>query len=461
MWAEAAPGGRITPVLPATQDAVRRLCEWGAADWCKEGFGLTPPWTEATLALFAPLLDLVQIKVIDTTLPHAPVEMVAVLAELDQAHALPAEIETLELVAGGQGDTKAEALLSAFGELAERLSLWTSGENDPRVFRTGACPELELGPVLGFSVRQELELAQTYRGLSTVSSSGGIDWNRLCDRRVQVREVGSGRASAVPAFGVLMGEGRGLGLGGLGLVSTSGTAVYDSHEEALRRAVEEVVERDVVSQAWYNRLGITVLESMFWQEFIHRNPCDYLQNRPRRTDFLILDTDLATHVVLAVSREPDGLGACVGSAAGRSVGEAMASALGELLQSERSRSLAVRSAQSLDFPQWPADVRYGATVDLDKDLGISAFPEADLRELAKTHATDDLIDSCLEKGLGLYAFNATRADIGIPCVKVLSGDLCSWQPRFGKARLFEGVVRRGHADEPLPESILSARPFPF
>ncbi|MBS8259698.1 hypothetical protein DYI23_05655 [Roseibium polysiphoniae] len=447
----------------SASEAARLLCEWGAATVVGGRLQLEAPITPDLLTLFAPLLDLCRPEMFATPLPGCPLQLKAGLADVVGPSWGDCEPEILKLVAGGQGDVGAQAFVSCLGEMAERLSLFSLGTDDDRVFDRGdGGDELALGSLLGFSQLQERDLARSLTGAAAHFSGDQIDWNALDRRRVHLRDLATGREVPVPAFGVLMGEGRGLGLSGLSLTSTAGAAVWSEPEEAHRRALHELVERDAVSQFWYNRLGITLLEGGVWREFIHRNCETYLDERERVTTFLRVDTDLSAHVILAVSYERDGFGACVGASAAPTAESAAMSALGEMLQAELSLGLMARAHK--DAPpgaQLPAALRYGGSTRIAEDLRFAEAKPADVGSLGVTYERDDLFESCLEKSLKLYAFDATRSDLAIPCIKIMSPDLCSWQPRFGKPRLFDGVVDRGWATSREDEQAFENRPFPF
>ncbi|MEP0235356.1 YcaO-like family protein [Roseibium sp.] len=444
-------------------DAARLLCNWGAARIVRGSLQLVAPMTFGLLTLFAPLLDLCRPGIFDTPLPGCPLQLKAGLADVLGPSWGACEPDILKLVAGGQGVLGAQALISCLGEMAERLSLFSQGTDDGRVFDRGdGGEELALGGLLGFSQRQERELARALAGAAAHFSGDQIDWNAFDRRRVCMRDLATGREVQVPAFGVLMGEGRGLGLSGLSLTSTAGAAVWSEPEEAHRWALHELVERDAVGQFWYNRLGITRLESGVWREFIHRNCGAYLAERQRKTIFLRVDTDLSAHVILAVSFERDGLGACLGASAAPTAEGATMSALGEMLQAEQSLGLMARAHK--DAPpgaQPPSALRYASGTRIAQDLGIAEAKPADIASLSIVYERDALLESCLAKSVTLFAFDATRSDLAIPCIKIMSPHLCSWQPRFGKPRLFDGVVDRGWAKSRAAEQVFENRPFPF
>lgn len=86
------------------------------------------------------------------------------------------------------------------------------------------------------------------------------------------------------------------------------------------------------------------------------------------------------------------------------------------------------------------------------------MPEAQGRQIFPEEA---LLQACLDRGFDVWEFDATRPDLQIPCIKLFSPDLCTWEPRFGRKRLYQGVVDRGLRSAPASEAEFAARPFPF
>lgn len=452
--------------------------KWGIADAQSSAVTWRDPWNDEVASLFAPVMDMACPVLLNTTMPGAPVFLAAVLADV----AYGEDEGALKLTAGGQGASWPAAVLSAAGELAERLSLWSLGADDPRVYASinrAAQPEVNgsvsMGKLLGFSRQQEQDLCQNYAALNRLWDGQKINWNQLEQRCVLVTDLSDGARYAVPAYGVLMGEGRGLGLSGLSLTSTSGTAVWSDKQEALRRAVHEIVERDSIARAWYNRLWITRLEEPFYSQFIHINEANYLKDRERRTSIFSVETGFKTYVALTISQDRDGFGACAGSATARTFADAVRSALHEMFQAERSLSLMEQNAQKADpSAEVPFTLRYARSVRIDEDWQLAGVPQTDPGTLDAEFGSDELVESCLGQGIRLYAFDATRPDIQVPCMKVLSPDLCSWQPRFGKARLYSGLSssedgkgydprdwEEGTPARAVREAAFARRPFPF
>ncbi|MDN3719173.1 YcaO-like family protein [Roseibium salinum] len=127
--------------------------------------------------------------------------------------------------------------------------------------------KLRFSRLLGLSRNQEQQLAGNMR-LRGVVSDDRPDWEGLSERRIQLRSI-DGRATAqFPSFGVLFNEMELIGVRGISLASSAGCAVWRDLGGARERALLELVERDAVAQAWYNRLGITSLNRAFLREIL-------------------------------------------------------------------------------------------------------------------------------------------------------------------------------------------------
>lgn len=418
-----------------------------------------------TVGLFAGLIDRYDPVLKPVALKDCPIHFYTGLVRFPASRDAGVTEAGITIPAGGQGGDPAKAAVSCLGEMTERISLISEGLRDPRISsRTNEPEDLPLGPVLGFSARQERKFAELYPGVRAVLQQHRIDWNALSDRRLEVTNLRDGRHAQIPAFGVLMGE-RERAAGSVpGLVSSSGAAVWSSREEAARRALQELAERDAFGRAWYNRLGITRVYRHDWGRVLPEKLADYLTGRTRRTALLQVASDLDVHVLAAVSYQKDGFGGCLGVAASSTATGAGFSAVSEMLQAEISLELSARAYETdrkRGDAQMPPGLAIARTLRLSDELGVEELPRTDPGGLARVYEAGDLERSCHVRNIDLWQFDATRADLGIPCVKILSPHLCSWQPRFGKERLFVGKGRLSVSEMEVLELEFEKRPFPF
>ncbi|GAB4576826.1 MAG: hypothetical protein Tsb0019_02400 [Roseibium sp.] len=221
-----------------------------------------------------------------------------------------------------------------------------------------------------------------------------------------------------------------------------------------------------MAQAWYNRLGITCLGKAALREILPASLIAYMDGQPREWGVYALRSDLKVKVALAVSHVADGYGCAFGSAAGWDMTSACTGAVHELLQSENALSLmenAYPAGQtgSASPEGEPRQLSYARQRSILKDLPLNSLPAHGDAELGQTYTFDDLMQSCIDAGIEIWEFDATHPELNIPCIKLMSPQMCSWEPRFGRERLFRGVVDCGLRAAPATEAEFAARPFPF
>ncbi|MBD8889951.1 YcaO-like family protein [Roseibium litorale] len=440
--------------------AVKQLLEWGCARQGDAGFELVPPFDLQALQLFAPLLDALRPELFDISREAGPFVLMAAFPGAGAQLTGVPDAAMRSVVSGGQGRDRAGAVLSCLGELAERATLLRRHPEDFRVMaRSGRDNEPALGEVLGFSAQQEAALAAARPFFAAAGGADGrINWNGLSDDRLPGRDLATGQPVSVPACGVFVETDRSSPFAGLGLGSTVGAAVWRDLDGARQRALLELVERDAVARAWYNRLGITRLPDRIWSQVLGGEAAEFLQARARTTWVLTLDCDFDAHVVVALSHGEGGLEAAFGSAARLDYASAAEGAVREMIQAERSHEFARKAweADSRKKPDGtsrplPPSLAYGAKTDIRQDLRLEGT-EVMQQVPEQVFRPGTLLESCLSARIRLYEIDVTEPAVGIPCVKLLSPDLASWQPRFGKYRLFSGGGS---------ETDFAARPFPF
>lgn len=416
--------------------------------------------------LFAPVLKLFDVELVPLERPSCPVKFCTGIAKPKPGSGA-APPPHRRIAGGGQGHDSASAAVSCLGELAERLSLCSLGAQDPRVFeKQEAMPDLEVGNILGFSADQLRAMADTYPAIGEISGGIGSVWNELDHRRVQVVAKGKPAAAQIPANVALFDEPVARSGKLPKTASSIGCAVWPDFFGARKRAYQELLERDAVAQAWYNRLGITLLDKGAVRELIEEKIFHYLETCSRSWSVLAVDSEFDVHAMIAISCDEGGYWAAFGSAAGETASEAIEAALREMLQSENSLQMMKTAysdqVQAGQAPrQVPMALQYAQQTSIVEDLALNELALAPEAALAKTYSFELLQDGLSERGITVWEFDATRPDFGIPCIKLFSPELCNWQPRFGKRRLYTGMVERGFRQAPATEAEFAARPFPF
>lgn len=419
------------------------------------------------LALFLPLLTDFDVRLVPMMRANCPVKFCTGILKLPVSRVPGDKNMRTPIPAGGQADTLVNASFGCIGELTERLSLCSMGESDSRIGEElKELPQVELPSVLGLSETQSRNAVRQLVSRGLELDADAPDWGGISDGRLCLTQLGLGARAQVPGICILFGEleiSTGLDHG---FASSVGCAVWRNLEGARQRALLELVERDAVAQAWYNRLGITKLDRGQVKSFLAESLSDFLDTESRSWGLYVVDTELHVHVVMAISYDSGGRRAAFGSAAGWDMSSACTAAVEELLQSENALTLMERAypdrantvTRSHDVPRHLVYARQNSITD---DLLTCAEAATDTSSYEVSYSYDDLLQSCLDRNIEIWEFDATRPDLKVPCVKLISKDLCSWEPRFGKERLYQGVVDRGFRKEPGTEPEFAQRPFPF
>jgi ribosomal protein S12 methylthiotransferase accessory factor len=419
------------------------------------------------LLLFVPMLTSCEVRLVPVSNEGCPLRFCTGILKSDSDKTRALGRPAKPIPSGGQGWTPVSAAFGCLGELAERLSLCTLGTSDPRIFsKSGLQPEVGLDRFLGLSDTQVQQITRNINWYPDRFYSGEIDWGLISTRRIKVQRLGGGDSAYLPSLGVLFQEFEQITDIDLSFASSAGCAVWHTMEGARERALLELVERDAVAQVWYNRLGITVVPGEVLSEVLPGSLAGFLENPGRSRRLYKVATDLNVHVVLALSFKEDGKSAAFGASAGWDIGSACEGAVQEMLQAEISlglMELAFPPEKGVDHAgaDLPRQLNYAREKSILDDLplnDVSVVPETDL---AKSYSYEGLFQSCLDKEIEIWEFDATRPDLKIPCVKLLSPELCSWEPRFGKKRLYDGVVQRGLRGTAAKEAEFASRPFPF
>lgn len=449
------------------QRMIGDLYRIGLIDGDRENGSFRPRGVSKDLSLFLPLLSTFTPRLVPAAKENCPLQFCTGI--LNAGFPDDRQSDTIELAfpAGGQGKTSIDAALGCLGELAERLSLCVLGESDPRLTdRDLLQPQVDFTRLLGLSRGQIARIEAAALARSATGKSERLDLDTLPARVVTLDRLGAEGRIQMPGFGVLFNEYAAFQGQNLSFASSAGCAVWASRQGAREQALLELCERDAVAQAWYNRLGITFLPSEVVEAALGSDLSDFLAERSRFTRFIRVATDLNVHVVMAVSFFDQGRSASFGAAADWNTCAACFRAAKEMLQAELSldlmeHSFAQNTGNGLNHANLPRQLAYAREGSILADLPIEECEIATGTELATAHSYDSLLESILDRNMEIWEFNATRPDLNIPCVKLMSPDLCSWEPRFGKKRLYDNVVERGLRAKPATEAEFASRPFPF
>ena len=250
---------------------------------------------------------------------------------------------------------------------------------------------------------------------------------------------------------------------------SNGNAAGNTPEEAILQGFLELVERDSAALWWYNRLRRPAVDLESFGEPYPHQLAEYLHRHQRDLWVLDLTADLEIPVFVALSRRIAGplehimfgFGAHLDAriALLRAVTELNQMLVWVLPAESEQQPLAISDKETLDWLQ-------SATLANQPYL----VPDSDTRPRKAPHYqgrwADDLRDDVLacqalvqRQGMEMLVLDQTRADIGLPVVKVIVPGLRHFWARFARGRLYDVPVRLGWLPRPLSEEELNPIPM--
>ncbi|MFD1952977.1 TOMM precursor leader peptide-binding protein [Paenibacillus thailandensis] len=245
---------------------------------------------------------------------------------------------------------------------------------------------------------------------------------------------------------------------------SNGSAAGQTVEEAIVQGFLELIERDSVALWWYNRIRRPAIELACTGDPFVLELQAYYRKRGREFWVLDLTADSGIPVYAAVNRR---VGAneeqiMMGFGAHFDAKTAALRAISEMnqfmpaLEPETSKPFTVRDPDLLNW--WRT-----ATVDNQPYLapyGIVSLRASSLpSSVSSAYLLRLCVETCARLGLELYVLDQTRADVGLPVVKVIVPGLRHFWARFAPGRLYEIPVKMGWLPFPLPEESLNPIPM--
>ena len=248
---------------------------------------------------------------------------------------------------------------------------------------------------------------------------------------------------------------------------SNGNAAGNTLEEAILQGFFELVERDSVALWWYNRLCRPAVDLDSFDEPYLGRLASFLGRHRRDLWALDLTADLGIPVYVALSRrtdrQPEEI--LMGFGAHFDARIALLRAATELNQ-----MLSWVLTDATGGPSVPAPLDDGDTLDWLRTATLANQPylapdEHAPHRVRADHAecrTDDIREDVLAcqalveaQGLEMLVLDQTRADIGLPVVKVIVPGLRHFWARYAPGRLYDVPVRLGWLDRPLREDELN------
>ncbi|MFC5064225.1 TOMM precursor leader peptide-binding protein [Actinomycetospora atypica] len=242
---------------------------------------------------------------------------------------------------------------------------------------------------------------------------------------------------------------------------SNGCAAGPTRDEAIRRGLLELVERDAVALWWYNRTPMRGLD--LDGDAGTRAVRERHRSLGRDLWALDLTSDLGIPVVVALSgrRRPDGAAdrVMLGFGADPDPAVALRRALGELASSIPLVLDGAVVSQDLDVRRWIDEVDTAGEPWLRPSPG-PAVPVTDLLgggTVDPAGGVSAVVARLCAHGLDPLVLDQTRPDVGLPVVRTVVPTLRPMWARFAPGRLFDVPVELGRRAEPLPYESLNPR----
>jgi ribosomal protein S12 methylthiotransferase accessory factor len=352
----------------------------------------------------------------------------------------------------GKGFSALNARTTAIAEAVERHSLVFRGDEHRILARVDELDAIHPQMLLHFSEKQYSNRAvwntlhsEFQRVPDPFEDDKAIEWSPATD--LSTKEV-----RYVPTAYCYMWYASSSAPSSFCNADTNGCAAGATRDEALQNGLLELVERDAVAIWWYNQLQRHAVDLKSFGDPSLLSLRENLTCAGRDLQILDLTTDLGIPVYAAVIAKRDGSQPCFGCAAHLSPRTAALKAACEASQIlfwtgqqtqademtrfldsatlERNSYLRVRETR-------PAPPEPGLNIQESLDYSVSRIVNAGIRPL--------------------WA-DLTRADIGVPVVRVIAPGLRHVWARFAPGRLYDVPVQQGWLNRPKTEDELNPLP---
>jgi thiazole/oxazole-forming peptide maturase SagD family component len=233
---------------------------------------------------------------------------------------------------------------------------------------------------------------------------------------------------------------------------SNGCAAGRSQREAILNATLELIERDSVAIWWYNRLERPALDIESLGDARILRAQQAFHDHDRNLYVLDVTTDICIPACVAVAPKKDGSEPCFGCAADPSRRIAAYKAISEVAQISFWAATGHGPADLLD---WIRSTSVHDHPYLRAHGQLTAPSERAMTEAASlNHCTEGLN----LVGIEPFYVDLTRAEIGVPVVRLIAPGLRHFWARFAPDRLFTVPVKQGWLGASLSERELNPRP---
>ena len=368
----------------------------------------------------------------------------------------------------GKGISDAQALASALGEAVERYSARFSGTEltVPGAFRDLGGEAIHPNAVMNFSDRQYLGRCEwnarheaTQYVPEPFDPDARIDWTHvwsLTERRHKLLPTGLLYYGPDPAGGHRDGA-------RFCVSCTNGCASGSTLEEAVLQAVLELVERDAAAMWWYSRARRPAVDlESFGDRWLSDLAARY-DTLDRGVVALDLTNDIGIPVFAGLShlRRGDSERILIGLGCHLDARIALRRALTEMCQMLAADLQGGSAAAALGngWMDWATreDHPYLEPDDAAPARRREDFPGGRCGDLLESiEVCRRQIETC---GMEMLVLDQTRADTGMPAVRVVVPGLRHFWARFGPGRLYDVPVALGWRAAPIAEEDLNPVPF--
>ena len=377
----------------------------------------------------------------------------------------------LRNMSSGKGASDTQARASGLCEGLERYSGVFRGDEvrrraSARQLGSAAVP---LNDCLQFSDRQYRErdvwnARKSHYNFVPVplDSSAEVDWTAVWSLTLQEPRY---LPTAFCYFNAPQPDGELICIG-----DSNGNAAGNTLEEAVLQGFLELVERDAVALWWYNRVKRPEVDLDSFADPYLDQVRVYLRERGRELWAIDLTSDLNIPVFASLSRETNGREERIVPGFGAHLDPHVAllravTEMNQMLTNLPEGTRPLGPGTPIDDEETLEWLR-SATVDNQPYLLPDAAAD---RRSAKSYPrswTDDVAEdirmcqALVEgRGMEMMVLNQTRAEIGLPVVKVIVPGLRHFWARYAPGRLYDVPVRLGWLSAPTPEEELNPIPM--
>jgi oxazoline/thiazoline synthase len=386
---------------------------------------------------------------------------------------LRAFAENMRSRSAGKGMTSDQAKAGALAEALERYSAIFHGD-EPRKrasFRKLGAAAIHPNACMLFSDRQyelrdpRFDSTDDYhrRIPRRLDDGAAIDWSPIFSLTTKSwrylptlytyfpSQVGNSARKGAPYF----------------YADSNGNASGNVIEEAILHGFLELVERDAVAIWWYNRLRRPGVDLESFNHPFFREFCTTYDRLDREVWLLDITSDVEIPAFAALSRLRN------------AAREDIVFGFGCHLDPELGISRALTEMNQMLALSFGENEEQGIARGLDKELNewfrtattksepyllpATTLPPSRRAKWNYVPSADLLedIERCKSRvealGLELLVMDQTRADVGMPSVKVVVPGMRHFWPRFAPGRLYDVPVKLGQMQHPLTEDQLNPR----